>query len=256
MARARDASIAANKNYFTVLNNAEGQFNQVKELYPNQTFWQWSAGNYPPLAAADRTRKAAQTELYQAMQPYFGPDAVVLSTYMDNIVNAHGPVPYPGCVPSPINFFILLTRALCSYNQDGLVDDKDLIAEAIQSANSGVKPDPASIQQSTIRVPAYTIQSYISSVQAWITAAGNGASRDQVITIDIDQGKNTTWQDYGFNEVRGGGGSGFWPFFSAEVYVSGRWETRTLRTSGREADISLELAMIGIQKFDVQSGQW
>lgn len=77
-----------------------------------------------------------------------------------------------------------------------------------------------------------------------------------MITIDIDHGKNTTWQDYGFREVRGGGGVGFWPFFSAEVNVSGKWETRTLETSGREADISIELAMLAMQKFDVQPGQW
>ena len=66
------------------------QFNAVKELYPNQTFWQWAATNYPSLATTDRMRKSAQTKFYQAMQLFQGPHAVVLSTYMDNIMNAQG----------------------------------------------------------------------------------------------------------------------------------------------------------------------
>ncbi|KAE9389926.1 hypothetical protein BT96DRAFT_980533 [Gymnopus androsaceus JB14] len=239
MAKARNAFTASNDNYFKVLTEAQTQFSQVKELYPGQTFWQWAASNYPLLAAADRTRKSAQTELFQAMQAYFGPDAAVLSgTYMSNIENAQGPIALPG------------------YNQDGLLDDRDLIDKAIRYANSGVKPPPEDIAQSTIRVPAYTIPSYVSWVQSLITASGNGATRDQVITIDVNQGKKTSWEDYGFKEVKGGGSVGFWPFFSAEVNVNNKWETRTLNTSGRENAITMQLAMIGIQKFDIQSGQW
>jgi hypothetical protein len=142
------------------------------------------------------------------------------------------------------------------YNQEGLVEDKDLIASAIQSASTGAKYDPASIAQSTIRVPAYTIATYDSGVQAWITQSGNSATRDQVLTIDIDQGKNTSWSDYGFKHVSGGGGVGFWPFFYARVYYNNEWVTRTLNFSGRENDVSIKLAMIGIQKFDIQPGQW
>jgi len=238
MAKARDAATAANNNYFKVQVEAISQFNLVKELYPNQTFWQWAAANYPPLAAADRTRKAAQTELYQAMQLYFGPDAVVLSTYMDNIANAQSPNALPG------------------YNQDGLVDDQDLISRAIQYANSGEKLPDQDIRQSVIRVPAYSIATYISGVQAWITESSHGGTRDQVVTININEGEHTTWEDYGFKEVRGGGNVGFWPFFSAQVYMSGRWESRELKTSHRENDVRLSLAMIGIQKFDVRPGEW
>jgi len=239
MAKARDAATAANTNYWTVFGQASTQFAQVKELFPGQTFFQWAAANYPPLAAASRTRKAAQTELYQAMQQYFGPDATTLSGYIDNVTNAQDAVtPFPGI------------------NQDGLVSDQDLIASAIDYANSGVKPPADTITQSTIRIPAYTIATYTSGVQAWITASGHGATRDQVMTIDIDQGRNTTWEDYGFKEVHGGGGGGFWPFFSAKVYHNSQEETRTLQTSGRENSISLSLAMIGIQKFDIRPGEW
>ena len=256
MANARETAIAANNNYFNVLKEAQNQFNQVKELFPQQTFWQWSAANYPPLAAADRTRRSAQTELYQAMQQYFGPDAAVLSTYMENTINAQSANTLPGYPFSIFPSVKKLTRALLSYNQDGLVDDQDLINLAIRYANSGERVDPAPIQQSTIRVPAYTIQAYSSTVQAWIAASAQGATRDQVLTIDINQGESTTWQDYGFEEVNGGGHSGFWPFFSADVYLNNRWETRTLKTSGRETDISLQLSMIGVGKFDVQAGLW
>ena len=256
MTRARDAAIASANNYFTVLKQAQDRFNLVKELVPGQTFWQWSASDYPPLAAAERTRKGAQSELYQAMHPYFGPDATTLLTYMDYIVNAQSANAYPGYVPFILTFFLPLTQALLRCNQDGFLEDQDLIDSAIRYANSGQKIDQASIHQSTIRVPAYTIPAYSGSLQGWINDSANGASRDEVIGIDISQGQNTRWEDYGFREVNSGGGVGFWPFFSAEVNVGGEWETRTLDTSGREADISLQLAMIGITRFDIQAGIW
>ncbi|KAG6826771.1 hypothetical protein H0H92_014511 [Tricholoma furcatifolium] len=238
MARARAAATAANDNYFKVLDEAVAQFTKFKSLYPVETFWQWAMANYPPLAAADRMRKATQTDLYQAMQLYFGPDATFLSTYMDNITSAQGANPLPG------------------YNMDGLVDDQDLIADAIKYANSGVKPPEQPIQQSTIRVPAYTIATYINTVQAWITASKNGASRDQVVSIDIKNGESTTWVDYGFKGVPRGGSDGFWPFLHAEVYVNHQWEKRVLVTKDRENELSLQLAMIGIQKFDIRPGEW
>ncbi|KAG6831809.1 hypothetical protein H0H92_007486 [Tricholoma furcatifolium] len=203
-------------NYFKVQGEAISQFNMVKEFFPGMAFWKWAETNYPPLAAAEKTLKSIQTELYQAMQMYFGPDATTLSTYIDQITNAQGALPIPG----------------------------------------GVKPPSHDIDQSTIRVPAYTIQTYNSTVQAWITAAGYGAPKDQVITIDIKNGQDTTWSEYGFKEVRGGGGGGFWPFFSCQVYVNNQWETRTLETQNRENEVSLSLAMVGIQKFDIQPGLW
>ena len=143
-----------------------------------------------------------------------------------------------------------------SLNQQGLADDKDLIADAIKYANSGKKPDPADINQSTLPVPLYSISGYNSTVQAWIAAAGNGDPRSNTITINVDEGRNTKWEDYGFKEVNGGGSSGFWPFFSATVYVNGKEETRTLSTKGRENKVNLSLAMIGIQKFNVNPGTW
>ena len=96
MNKAREAFEAATLNYFTVLGNAMTQFNQVKELFPNQTFWPWAAANYPLVAAAERTRNSAQTELYRVMQAYFGPDAAVLSGYMDRITNSQSSNAYPG----------------------------------------------------------------------------------------------------------------------------------------------------------------
>jgi len=88
MNKARDAAQEASDNYFDVLVKAQAQFIKVKELYPGMTFWVWAASNYPPLAIADATRKATQGVLFAAMAEYFGPDAGVLSGYMDNIRNA------------------------------------------------------------------------------------------------------------------------------------------------------------------------
>ncbi|KAG6831807.1 hypothetical protein H0H92_007484 [Tricholoma furcatifolium] len=239
MANARNTATAANANYFQVQSQALAQFNQVKELYPNQTFWQWASENYPPLAAAEMTRQAAQAQLYQAMEAYFGPDAITLSNYVNNITNAHSSNAFPG------------------YNMEGLIDDEDLIAQAIKFANTGGSPaEMPDIQPDIIRVPAYSIATYVSSVQAWIDASGHGATRSQEISIDINKGPSTKWEDYGFRAVHGGGGGGFWPFFHAEVFSNNQWVVRTLNTSGRESDVSVQLAMIGIQKFDIRPGEW
>ena len=148
----------------------------------------------------------------------------------------------------------IFNKPAISYNQNGLVDNQGLIANVINDANNGKKAPEQLIAQSTVRVPAYTIANYVSTVQAWIIKSKQGATRDEVITIDIKQGRNTKWEDYGFKEVRGGSNIG--PFFSAEVHVNGKWESRTLKTKGREDDISLQLAMIGIQKFDIRGGEW
>jgi hypothetical protein len=139
---------------------------------------------------------------------------------------------------------------------DGLIDDSDLIAEATKAANSGDKFDSTPITQSIIRVPQYSISGYESTVQSWITQAAKGATRDQVVTIDINQGRNTKWEDYGFKKVNGGGGVGFWPFFFAEVKHNDQWEKRELKTEGREDSIGIQLAAIGLHKFDIQAGQW
>ncbi|THU89673.1 hypothetical protein K435DRAFT_968983 [Dendrothele bispora CBS 962.96] len=233
MTKARDA----NSHYFTVQKQAMQHWKQVKALYPTLDFRTWvQAGNYPPLDAAQRARDSKQSKLFT----HYSPDASALEGYVRNITKA---------METTIHF--------TGFNQSGLVDDQDLISKATQYANSGVKPPETDISQSLAFVPAYTIANYNSTVQAWITAAGRGATRDQVITIDINKGKNTTWQHYGFREVWGGGEVGFWPFLSAEVYVDdNKREERTLKIEGREDSISLQLAMIGVQKFDVSPGQW
>ncbi|KAF9062913.1 hypothetical protein BDP27DRAFT_1427421 [Rhodocollybia butyracea] len=233
MNKARDAVTDASVGYQKALKAGQKQFNEDKDLYPDQTFWQWAADNYLPLAAADETRNSAQSELYEAMQLFYGPDAPP----WEDTSMALG----LRKVPTPIR---------------GLVDDEDLIASATKSANGGVKARAPTITQSTIYVPTYTIESYSSTVQDWISKSAHNAPRDQVITINVDKGTTTAWSDYGFTHVSGGGDSGFWPFFYARVYYDNQWVTRTLETSGRENAVSITLAMIGIQKFDVEAGQW
>ncbi|KAF9062905.1 hypothetical protein BDP27DRAFT_1427413 [Rhodocollybia butyracea] len=239
MAKARDEAIAANANYFTVLSQAQDSFNRYKEIFYNHKFWQWTPEHYPFLADADRTRGSAQTELLQVMQSYYGPDAATLSTYIDNITNAQSSTAFSG------------------YNQDGLVNDQNLVTGVIQYLNRRSNPPSELVKQSTIRVPTYSIPTYASTVQSWITDSRNGATRDEVITIDISQGRTTSWEDYGFKEVNGGGGSGFLPFCSADIYYNAwQWKTRTLRIRGREDSVSIQLAMLGVQKFDIQPGEW
>ncbi|KAF5363127.1 hypothetical protein D9757_011708 [Collybiopsis confluens] len=239
MEKAREAVEAANVNYYAVLNEAQIQWKIVKDSFFGMDFWQWVIGKYAPLSDADNARKATSVELYEAMNVYHGPDAA----YPAQIVNGLGRT--------------TSSKALSpGYNQDGLIDDADLINRIFEYAKKGEKIPDGDLVQSTIRVPQYTLSGYTSTViQSWIDASSRGASRDQVITIDIDQGRTTKWEDLGFKEVSGNG-AGLWPFLSAEVRVGDQWESRILNTSGRENDIALQLAMVGVQKFDIETGGW
>ncbi|KAG6827073.1 hypothetical protein H0H92_013277 [Tricholoma furcatifolium] len=242
---AQVAAISANDNYWTTLSEALSKYNQVKELFPNQTFWEWAGDNYPLLSSINTVRQNTQSELYAAIALRFGPDAVPLAMYMDNISAAQSSNAYPG------------------YNQSAIVNE-DEIANSIEYANHGkMFPSPkggASDSDDVIRVPEYSIPDYRNAVQGWITAARNGAARDQTITIDMKQGNKTTWGDYGFSDTNisgGEGDAGFWPFFHADVRgADGKWDSMTLDTKNHENEVSLTLAMIGMGKFDTRPGQW
>ncbi|KAF5373376.1 hypothetical protein D9757_009752 [Collybiopsis confluens] len=229
--RARDNATNANINYFNVLEAAQVEWIEVRDNFPTLDFWGWADGHYPQLKQATDIRTRADKELHDAMELYFGPEAPILSGYMTTLGNAfNSSVSMPGL------------------NQEGLINDQTLINKATDYANSGQKPPNTDITQSTVLVPAYTIPNYTSTVQSWITAGGHGSARDTIIPLDINAGKTTTWADYGFKEVHGGGGFGFWPFFHAEVMVNNERVERMLATIGREDAISLQAAMIGVQK--------
>lgn len=100
MAMARTNSDEASKSYFKVLKEGRTTFADIKDLYPDQSFWQWATAHYDELASAEKTRAAALTELYQAMQAYYGPDGTTLSTYITNIMTAQSANAVPGSVSS------------------------------------------------------------------------------------------------------------------------------------------------------------
>ncbi|KAF5363120.1 hypothetical protein D9757_011714 [Collybiopsis confluens] len=238
LAKARDDYLTANKKYFAVQEQAFDQWRIVKASFPDMDFRQWAESNYQPLRDAEIARKAAEVELDEAMDAYFGADAAYLTQVMEGLRRAMGQDPWPG------------------YNQEGLIEDADFISQALKSAKNGEQLAQRAITQAIFRIPQYTIPNYASTVQSWIEASSRGAPRDQVITIDVNEGRKTKWEDFGFKEVSSGSGTGFWPFFYSEVFVNNRWEKRTLETSGRENSVSLQLAMIGVQKFDIQPGGW
>ncbi|KAF9062907.1 hypothetical protein BDP27DRAFT_1368461 [Rhodocollybia butyracea] len=229
-----DTLTLANNQYWSVIEDGLNIFNKFKELYPGQDFWQWAHTAYVPIGAAHKVLKFAQTRLYQAMQNYYGPDYGLFSTYMDRITNAQS------------------SNALPGYNQDGIADD-NLIEGAIESANGRqVFPEPT---QSTIRVPMYSIASYTNTVQAWITASEQGATRDKIIATDIEQARKVDWTHFGFPQVHPTlrGSAPAWRFFSAEVNTTdGQSNSRTLDIDGLENYVSLQLAMMGAAKFDIQ----
>jgi hypothetical protein len=77
------------------LKDALAQYNAVKEIYPGQDFWQWAATNAPLLISAKAEVEAAQTELFQAMQAYYGPESD-LGGYVVKISTAQSLNDVPG----------------------------------------------------------------------------------------------------------------------------------------------------------------
>ncbi|KAF5368198.1 hypothetical protein D9757_011290 [Collybiopsis confluens] len=240
MNSARNAAINANKNYSTILTQGQVTWNKVKKSYPDLDFWKWASAHFPTLSEADKTRLAARKDLYAVMEQYFdSKTASTLSHYMDVIDNATN-------AQTPI----------IDMNQKGLVNDQALISKAIGIGNSGKQAPENDITQSTVQVPLYTIENYASTVQGWITAAKHNAPRDKIIKIEIHEGKDTTWEDLGFKQVYGGGGGEFWPFLHADVYVNNQWEEHVLKTENWEDAVSLRLAMIDLETFNIQPGKW
>ncbi|KAG6917398.1 hypothetical protein DXG01_002667 [Tephrocybe rancida] len=188
-----------------------------------RNFEHWASIEYPELQQARERASIAQTDLQQAEQSVNGAQAVLLSGYrgrMDRAQNVRDGLP--------------------GYNQQ-------VISQLDQP-------------QATTYVPLYSIDTYTKAVDHWYEITKGipreKVKRDQVITIDISEGRKTNWEDYGFKEVRGGGNVGFWPFFHADVNNRSTTERRELNTKDRESCIDLVLAMVGVLKFDVTAGLW
>jgi hypothetical protein len=133
--------------------------------------------------------------------------------------------------------------------------DRDLIAQVEEVANGGTKPPEADISSFLFRVPDYSMAGYRSQMNDWMRLSTSG-QRDQVITIDVKQGRETKWSDYGFKEIKGSGSVGLFPFFSTSAGGGSSEERRTLKTDGREDEISLSLAAVGFSLIPVASGIW
>ncbi|KAJ7034391.1 hypothetical protein C8F04DRAFT_1183210 [Mycena alexandri] len=241
MAKARKASETAQTAYETALSKAMTQWSEQKKFgITDQPFWSWVSTGAPYLRAADKTRNSAQTELDSASQLYYGPQADVLATYRNSIRDAMTTDPdrnYPG------------------RNQVGITADRDLVAQMEEVANGGNKPPAADISPYFIRVPEYSMAGYRSQMNDWMRLSTSG-QRDQVITIDIKQGRETKWSDYGFKEIKGSGSVGLFPFFSISAGGGSSEEKQTLKTEGREDEISLSLAAVGFSLIPVTSGTW
>ncbi|KAJ7034386.1 hypothetical protein C8F04DRAFT_1101718 [Mycena alexandri] len=241
MEKARTAMDIAQTAFEAARKKAQKEYADEKQLgMTSQKFWPWASSNAPYLRTADKTRNSAQTEFDSASQLYYGPQADVLATYRNKIRDAMDFDPdkvYPG------------------RNQAGIMADRDLIAQVEEVANGGTKPPEADISPFLFRVPDYSMAGYRSQMNDWMRLSTSG-QRDQVITIDVKQGRETKWSDYGFKEVKGSGSVGLFPFFSISAGGGSSEEKQTLKTEGREDEISLSLAAVGFSLIPVASGIW
>jgi hypothetical protein len=237
-------------------------FNRMKDLYPIPDFWKWAETSYLPIAAAYKLLRLAQTELYQAIRRFYGPNYGEYATYLDGVANAQSIVSYQGYVLCRYHWHHIDSPDFFSFNRDGVVDNGDLIEQAIDAALKGQKlPDPV-ISQSTMRVPAFYIPNYSNTLQRWIESSKQGAPRSQVISINIDENQDNSsglpdWTPLGFRTIHPTlrGTAQNWPFLSVDN-ENKNGKPITLKTDGREQSISLKLAMIGNAKFDIRAGQW
>jgi hypothetical protein len=120
-----------------------------------------------------------------------------------------------------------------------------------------MKVPVSEIEPYIVQLPYYGIQGYHTLMNEWMRlAADPKAKRNQLLTINVNEGKETRWEDYGYKEVHGSGSVGIFPFFRAIVKHGDTEETYTLNTEGRETEISLKVAAIGMQLLPVNAGLW
>lgn len=228
------------EEYSAAYNNAMTEWRKEHDAGATEMkFWAWAQYNAMYLDLAGRLRNQAYTSLDVAAMQHYGPQADELAKIRNNLRSAmetNSDKKFPG------------------FNQMGLVVDKDLIAKAIHMANGGSKLPETSIKDYIVGVPNYQIAGYNEKMNEWMRLAANGHKRDQIIIINVSEGKQTCWSDYGYEEVDGSGSQGIFPFLSA---LDGQTGNKFgLNTEGRETDISLTIAAIGLELLSVTAGRW
>ncbi|KAF5383913.1 hypothetical protein D9757_007346 [Collybiopsis confluens] len=242
LAEARGNFSTAAANYRVVEDAAWDRWDKVKGRFPkNFTFARWIAANeYPEYTAARNTVNVNSAALKQALGQVFGRDAQALNRYIDGVGSA-----------------LQKTASVPSYNQEALSADKDRIAALTKQGATGVLPPEEDVSKDFTFVPSYSVGgTYGTEVTQWKKNAADHKPRDVSITISVQDGLDTKWEDYGYKQVEGGSGGGFWPFFYAYVYHEGKEERRELNTQHREKSIHASLAMIGAGIFPLRADLW
>ena len=96
MHKAQRLADSAGQQYNKILVEAQAKFIKAKELDSSLAFWTWIVENAPEAADTEKARNATQAELSAALDVYFGPRAVELSKYTNNIQNALSQDPSSG----------------------------------------------------------------------------------------------------------------------------------------------------------------
>ncbi|KAG6831820.1 hypothetical protein H0H92_007497 [Tricholoma furcatifolium] len=234
--KTQDSAFAAAQRYNEILVEAQARFIKAKELDSNLSFWTWIIENAPEVASAEKVRDTARAELSAASDNYFGPRLAESSKYMENIQSALSQDPAP------------------EFNMTGVADRKivDNILKKAQNAETTLRDGWS---HAILRMPLYSIETYASTVQAWIDRSSKGGERDQILAIDVADGRNTKWENYGFKGIQDEN-VGLSPLISFEVKADNTSTTHNLNVENREDSISLQLSMRGLQEFKVTAGAW
>jgi hypothetical protein len=91
------------------------------------------------------------------------------------------------------------------------------------------------------------------AVEEWIRMFGKQPTN---ISVNLELGRNTKWEDLGFSRVEASASFGYWWVFSTTVTVEGVTTTKHLKLKEDEKQVSLELVCNGIASFPVAPGAW
>ncbi|KAH8817316.1 hypothetical protein F5884DRAFT_853737 [Xylogone sp. PMI_703] len=130
------------------------------------------------------------------------------------------------------------------------------VAEAIEKAQKTGSKDPQVKEPDTFYLrAAYNIDpQYRATMDSW--AIEFSQPETDSITLEIDQGNTTSWKEYGFENIKAGGGISVLGLF--RIGGSGGSETKDEKVhfDEKKSKVSIQLKWKKLQYFNVTPGTW
>lgn len=132
------------------------------------------------------------------------------------------------------------------------------LAEAIKKAKKdGPGPPVPEPEKSAVYYrAAYNIDpTYRDSMDRWALDF-DSADMSGSIKLDFETAKKTSWSEFGFKKVEGGGGISFLGLFRIGGRGSSRHEYKEVKFNESKSSVSIELSWKQLEFFNVRPGIW